>query len=84
MFQYHSEQVHNVTVNGKSSTRKNVVNIRNGKGTKSLSTNGKTKSKPLSKKEIQCIQKGKFIPNLFNDCVKPLRPNATKRQKRNK
>ncbi len=82
MITYQSNQVHTVQVNGKSSTRKNKVTIRNGKGTKSITTNGKTTSKPLTKKEIASIQQGKFIPNLFNTIAPRL--NNTKRQRRNK
>ncbi len=82
-FAYHSEQVHKVNVNGKSSTRRNIVHINNGKGYKELNTNGKSKRKALTKKELSCIKKGKFVPGLFNDCVQPLRPNKTSRRRKN-
>jgi hypothetical protein len=55
---------------GKKITRK--VIIKNGKGYKSLCSykNGKkchNNKKSLSKLEIQMIEMGKFIPNLFSD-----------------
>jgi len=83
-FSYHSEQIHKVNINGKSSTRRNIVDIKNGKGYKELNTNGKSKRKALTKKELSCIQNGKFVPGLFNNCIQPLRPNKTTRRRKNK
>ena len=64
-FVYHSEQVHNV--NGK--TKRNIVNIKNGKGQKITELcHGKRKTRKVSKltkKEISQIRKNKFIPKLF-------------------
>lgn len=78
-FTYHSEQVHSTYENGKGKTRRNIVSIRDGKGHKAVETydvKGKKVSstkKPLTKKELDCIQKGQFVPGLFRDCIKPLR-----------
>lgn len=75
-FSYHSEQVHSVFENGKGKTRRNIVNIKNGKGFKSVETysnKGKLltrKQKKLKKSELSCIRKNKFIPGLFKDCIK--------------
>ncbi len=76
---YHSEQVHSVVENGRGVTRRNVVDIRNGKGTKAVEeygVDGKkvySKEKALTKSELDCIQRKKFVPGLFKDCIKPLR-----------
>ena len=76
---YHSEQVHSVFENGRGITRRNVVDIRNGKGTKAMeefNAEGKkihSKEKALTKAEMDCIHRKKFIPGLFKDCIKPLR-----------
>ncbi len=84
-FSYHSEQVHSAFKNGKGETRRNTVNIKNGQGTKSVETykaDGTVKSraeKPLTKEELDCIRKNKFIPGLFKDCVKPIRTLRKKR-----
>lgn len=75
---YHSEQIHSAFVKGKGHTRRNVVDIKNGKGHKAVETysaSGKLlhrKEKPLTKDELKCIQSNKFIPGLFKDCIKPL------------
>jgi hypothetical protein len=64
-FVYHSEQVHRM--NGK--TKRNIVNIKNGKGEKITEINhGKRKTRKVSKltkKEMSQIRKNKFIPKLF-------------------
>lgn len=49
------------------------VNIRNGKGYKSVSTYKRNKriftvKKPLCNENMQQILSGKFIPGLFHDC----------------
>ena len=55
---------------GKKTTRK--VRIRSGKGTKSITykKGGKTKKimKPLKKREMSMIKKGRFVKGLFDDC----------------
>jgi hypothetical protein len=74
-FSYHSEQVHSAFANGRGETRRNIVNIKNGKGYKAVETygsNGKVKTKkriPLKPKELACIRRNKFIPGLFKDCI---------------
>ena len=85
-FSYHSEQVHSVFQKGKGQTRRNIVDIKDGKGTKAVETydvNGKRisrKEKNLTSSELECIQRNKFVPGLFKDCVKPLflRSSATR------
>jgi hypothetical protein len=85
-FSYHSEQVHSAFRNGKGETRRNTVNIKNGKGTKSVETymaDGKIKSrseKALTVQELDCIHKNKFIPGLFKDCIKPIRRTLRKKR----
>lgn len=70
-FSYHSEQVHSTFENGKGKTRRNVVDIKNGKGTKAVEeykpdgTRKNRKEKALTQKELECIKKGQFIPGLF-------------------
>jgi hypothetical protein len=86
-FSYHSEQVHSVFVNGKGQTRRNIVDIKDGKGIKAVETytvDGKRKQrneKQLTSNELECIQKNKFIPGLFKDCIKPLKAIKTRKHK---
>lgn len=88
-FTYHSEQVHSEFQNGKGQTRRNIVSIRNGKGHKAVETyNSKGRKlnstkKALTTAEMDCIKKGKFIPGLFRDCVKPLRSTRKQKHRRN-
>lgn len=88
-FSYHSEQVHSSFVNGKGQTRRNTVNIKNGKGKKSVEVydaKGSVKSKhekELTAKEVECIAKNRFIPGLFKDCITPLRLKGKTRRRRN-
>ncbi len=76
-FTFHSEQVHSVQENGQQKTKKNIVNIVNGKGTKTveITENGKTRrnTQKLSKKEQEKIQQNQFIPGLFKPCYNCLR-----------
>jgi hypothetical protein len=80
-FSYHSEQVHSVFSKGKGQTRRNIVDIKNGKGTKAVETytvDGKRlhrNEKQLTPAELDCIKHNKFIPGLFKDCIKPLKAN---------
>jgi hypothetical protein len=92
-FSYHSEQVHSDFKNGKGQTRRNIVSIQNGKGVKAVETyaqNGTLKGrkeKQLTKGELECIQKNKFVPGLFKDCVKPIngvRPASKTRRRKQK
>jgi hypothetical protein len=70
-FNYHSEQVNQ----NENKTRKNIVNIKNNKGTKRVEeydSAGKLirkSEKPLSKPQIRKIKKNIFIPGLFKDCI---------------
>ena len=87
-FHFQSSEVHTTMVNGQQQTKRQNVNVTNGKGTKTLvvSDNSGTKksTKKLSKKEIKNIQNRKFMPNLFSDCKKCLRPmNKTRKNRRN-
>lgn len=85
-FNYHSEQVHTTNMNGISQEKRNIVNIKNGKGTKTVEVteNGKTNSstKKLSQSEISQIEKGKFIPNLWKPCNDCLRKGRSSRKTR--
>jgi hypothetical protein len=40
--------------------------------------------KQLTQTELDCIERNKFIPGLFKDCIKPLKPAKTRKQKRSK
>ena len=72
MFTYHSVQIHSNTVNGKTRTKKQEVNIKGKNGTKSVTIrNGaskKTMKKRLKAKEIKCIQRCQYLPGLFTNC----------------
>ncbi len=89
-FSYHSEQVHSVFENGKGQTRRNIVDIKDGKGSKAVETYAadgnllRRIEKPLTATELDCIQKNKFIPGLFKDCLKPLKNNSSTRKARPK
>jgi hypothetical protein len=89
-FNYASTQVHSILMNGKGQTRRNNVVVRNGKGSKSVEvyspkgTLVKRGTKKLTQNELQCIKKQEFIPGLFKDCIKPMRPNRKTLRRRNK
>jgi len=96
-FSYHSEQVHSFLdkETGKGQTRRSIVSIQDGKGTKAVelyTADGKQlnrKELPITDKEMQCIQKHKFIPGLFADCIRlpktpTTRPKHKTRRTRNK
>lgn len=76
-FSYHSNEVH--SVNGK--TRRNIVNITNGKGIKRVEeydNNDKLlhkSQKSLNTKELACIKRKEFVPGLFKSCLKATRRN---------
>lgn len=86
-FSYHSEQVHSSFSNGKGETRRNIVNIQNGEGYKAVETytaEGKLKTrkqKSLSRDELSCIKRSKFVPGLFKDCVKMRQKRKTLRRR---
>jgi hypothetical protein len=71
-YQFYSQQLQSVMVNGQQKIKKNTVTVKNGKGRKAVTIqeNGKshTSVKPLSTADIQKIQKNQFIPGLFKDC----------------
>jgi hypothetical protein len=90
-FSYHSEQVHSDFRNGKGQTRRNIVDVKNGAGTKSVEVydaSGKVKTKKekvLTESELNCIKRNQFIPGLFKDCVKSLslpKPRHSRTRKR--
>lgn len=94
-FSFHSEQIHSMFKNGKGQTRRNIVSVKNGKGTKAVEVftmDGKSlsrKEKPLSKSELENIQMNRFIPKLFKDCTKSVktrrsRPKPKDQRGRNK
>lgn len=69
-FQYHSEQLNT----NKNKTRRNIVTITNGKGSKRVEeydSRGERiyeVEKPLTPSQINKIKKSIFIPGLFKDC----------------
>lgn len=81
-FAYKSHQVHSVSVNGKTVQKENNVVVTNGKGKKSVVVreNGKTRKseKSLNAKELRCIRKHRYMPGLFQDCVRLLNSNTRK------
>jgi hypothetical protein len=87
-FSYHSEQVHSVFSKGKGQTRRNIVDIKNGKGSKAVETysvDGKIKhrnEKQLTQTELDCIKRNKFVPGLFKDCIKSLKISNKPRKTR--
>jgi hypothetical protein len=87
-FAFESTQVHQVEENGHIKTKKNIVNISNGKGTKTVEVieNGKTRknTKKLSKEEVAKIQKNEFIPGLFKPCYDCLRSPSTQTRRSSK
>lgn len=80
MDDYHNKEVKKFT--GGKIVREVV--IKGGKGTKSITkySRGKkisTVKKPIIYSHIMLIQSGKFVPGLFNDCV---RCNQTRKNKK--
>jgi hypothetical protein len=86
MFNYSSTQIHQIQENGKKKTRKNIVAIKNGKGTKTveINENGKVRksTKNLSALEIESIQNSQFIPGLFKPCYDCLNTRSQRNQTR--
>ena len=77
MFAYTSVQTSMDTEGGRVRTKTRRVKIQNSRGFKEitykLKTNGKFRTtrksrKPLTKKEITCIRRCKFVPGLFKSC----------------
>jgi hypothetical protein len=79
MFVYNSVQSHSDFKNGKGRTKTQSVTIKGKTGYKSVqysNLSGKVtrkSRKKLTKNEINCIRKCKFIPGLFKDCEKCLK-----------
>ncbi len=71
-FQYHSQQ----TISTPTGSRQNIVQIRNGKGTKMVverAPSGKVlhkSRKNLKPAEINHIRNNRFIPGLFKSCTR--------------
>ena len=72
---YHSESSSwNSKADGKNYGKRNVVTIKNGKGTKTVMTLNKTgkpthkKTVKLSRKEMKNILGKKFMPNFWSNC----------------
>lgn len=89
-FSYHSEQVHSVFENGKGQTRRNIVDIKDGKGYKAVETytakgdlKGR-KEKKLTREELECIQKNKFVPGLFKDCIRSIKGGNRGKTRKNR
>lgn len=84
-FSYHSEQVHTIIENGESAEKHNIVDIKNGKGTKKVTMKTmkgtKSSTKKLSKSEIEKIRKNIFIPKLFKPCYDCLRTKSQTRKR---
>jgi hypothetical protein len=84
MFNYSSVQKRSYYINGKGVTKINSVTIKNNKGKKEvklLNKSGrvtKKKSKSLTKKELYCIKKCRFVPGLFSDCEACVKPFLNK------
>jgi hypothetical protein len=82
---YHSEQVHTVFTNGHLKEKRNIVNIENGKGTKTvlIRENGKTRESThnLSPGEQKKIENGIFVEKLFKPCHDCLRTGTRSRTK---
>lgn len=69
MFHYHSNQTHFTKQNGEISQETQTVEVKNGKGTITVTKihDGKKVSKkhPLTHKQIKNIEERKFMPGLF-------------------
>lgn len=76
MYRYTSNQTSSELIKGKRRTKTRRVNINGNSGYKLIiirNKSGTKKSKkPLTKNEIKCIKKCKFVKGLFDDCEKCL------------
>ncbi len=87
MFNYNSVQEHIVDVNGHEEIHRNIVKIKNGKGTKKVENyrNGllvRKGTKKLSGREVKNIKTRKFMPGFFNNCINNKCKKITTRRKR--
>ncbi len=80
-FSFHSSTTHFQNVNGDEVQTTEQVNVKNGKGKKTVITveNGvkKEKTHPLTQSEIKNIKSRKFMPRLFAPCYSGLGPCLT-------
>lgn len=67
-FDFYSKQHRTQSINGHIITRSNIVNIKNGKGTKAVIVGKRRSIKRLSKGEIKKILNNQFVPGLFKSC----------------
>lgn len=79
MFTYTSIQTHSDYSNGKGQTKTNCVKIKGTKGYKMITIRNKSgkitkkSKKRLTRKEVSCIKRCKFVPGLFKECEKCLK-----------
>ncbi len=90
-FAYKSNEMHADVLNGKHQAHMNVIEIRNGKGKKTvidISPSGKRRKtvKNLTGKEVEAIRRRQFVPDLFKGMLYGLRngPCARKTLKNKK
>jgi histidinol phosphatase-like PHP family hydrolase len=87
-FQYHSEQVHTTFSHGHATEKRNIVDVTNGKGTKTVvireNGNTRTSTHKLKPREIKKIQNQQFVPRLFKPCYDCLRPKSKQRSRTQK
>jgi hypothetical protein len=87
-YNYHSEQIHTSIVNGQLKEKRNIVNLKNGSGTKTviLRENGKTRKSThkLTPTEKEKIKNGIFVERLFKPCYDCLRTKSKSRSRTQK
>lgn len=85
-FHFTSSESHKVLENGNSLVKEQLVNVKNGQGTKTvrITDNLGTRSKTLklSPEEIKNVANRKFMPNLFSRNYKLLRKSNNYRKTR--
>jgi len=69
-FSYHSSESHTTIVDGKRNCKQTMVNVKNGKGTKKVTTthgpHSKSSTHKLTPSEIKNIKGRIFMPNFFS------------------
>jgi hypothetical protein len=87
-FVYHSEQTHSSLLNGEAQVKKNIVDIKNGKGTKTVKyiENGKerTATRKITPSEMKKIKNGIFVPKLFQPCYDCLNGSKARNKSRSR
>jgi hypothetical protein len=73
-FTFYSVQEHSNYFNGKGKTVRKEVNIKNGKGTKTVvmhNEKGKTRRSTvkIGENELEKIRRNIFVPGLFRECI---------------